>query len=321
MINRRRFLIISLRGVVAGPCFAEAQETGKTYRIGYLSTGGGSYARFVQQGLRNLGWLEGQNLRSEAVHSDGNVERLRTLAIELTRRDLDVIVALDTAAAHAAKDASGSIPVAFATSDPRALVGTLARPGRNLTGVTNIGTDIAAKQLELLHGIVPRASYAAALARSNSPATSPFTKEVETAARSLGLRLDFVFMRNGSDIERGLQAMTRQRLDIFLVQADALFFQEMNQILRFAALRRLPAMYGAAEFPRAGGLVSYGTDLPALYRQLAGHVDRILRGAKAGDLPVEQPTKFELVINLKTAKALGLTIPPSLLARADQVIE
>jgi putative ABC transport system substrate-binding protein len=319
----QRLVLALLVCLIVAPPGAEPQSTTRIARIGYLSMAAAQtqYIRMVQEGLRERGWVEGQNVISEHRYAAGKVERLVGLARDLVRSKVDVIVAMETSAAHAAKEASGDIPVVFAASDPARLVGNLARPGGNLTGMTNIGTDIAGKQLELLKAIVPGATQAAALARSDSPATPPFVKEVETAARSLGLRLETLTARDPGEIDRVLRAMTRGPVDILLVQADSLFFREVNRILDFTATHRVPAMYGAREFPKAGGLVSYGTNLPALYRGLATYVDRILRGARPGDLPVEQPTKFELIINLRTAKALGLTIPQSLLLRADETIE
>lgn len=265
--------------------------------------------------------MEGRNVISEYRGAEGKVDRLPRLAAELVGGKVDIIVAMDTAAAHAAKARSRGIPVVFATSDPAGLVENVARPGGNVTGVTNIGTDLASKQLELLKEMVPRASQAAALARADSPTTPSFLSEVEAAARSLGLRLHVFAVREPGQIDRAFGTMTRPPVDILLVQADALFFREQKRILDLTAAHHLPAIYGAREFTAAGGLISYGTNLPVLYRQLATYIDRVLRGAKPGDLPVEQPTKFELVINFKTAKALRLNIPQSLMLRADEVIE
>lgn len=246
----RRLVLALILGLIVAPPTAEPQPSTKVARIGYLSTGTRTYAGAVQEGLRELGWVEGQNVLSEYRQAEGQVDRLAGLALDFARRKVDVIVALDTAAAHAAKDAAGGIPIVFATSDPRRLVGSLARPGG-----------------------------------------------------------------------RAFHAMTRGPVDILLVQADTLFFREVKRILDFTATHRVPAIYGAREFPKAGGLISYGTNLPVLYRRLAAYVDRILRGARPGDLPVEQPTKLETIINLRTAKALGLAIPQLLLLRADEIIE
>jgi putative ABC transport system substrate-binding protein len=303
-----RLVLALILVLLLAPAEAEPQPSTKVARIGYLSTASGNrYVGVVQEGLRELGWVEGQTVISEYRDAEGNVDRLAGLVLELVRGKVDVIVAMETPAAHAAKGVSGRIPVVFAASDPRKLVGNLARPEGNLTGVTNVGTDIAGKQLELLTEMVPRASRAVALARSDSPATPPFVSEVETAARSLGLRLEIARARDPGEIDRAFHAMTRRPVDVLLVQADTLFFREMKRVLDLTARHRVPAIYGAREFPKAGGLISYGTSLPALYRQLAPYVDRILRGAKPGDLPVAQPTQFELVVNARTARALGLT--------------
>ena len=314
-------LVIALvLGLSLAPATAEPQPA-KLFRIGYLSTAGGPYHRAVQEGLRDFGWVEGQNVFSEYRGADGNVDRLPRLAVDLVRSKVDIIVAMDTAAAHAAKAASSRIPVVFATSDPAGLVENVGRPGGNVTGVTNIGTDIVGKQFEVLKEMVPSASEAGVLARADSPTTPSFVKQVEAAARSLGLRLKIFAARDPSQIDRAFRTMAREPVDILLIQADTLFFRETKQILAFTAAHRLPAIYGAREFTAAGGLISYGTNLSVLYRRIATYIDRVLRGAKPGDLPVEQPTRFELVINVKTAKALGLKIPQSLLLRADEVIE
>ena len=221
----QRLVLALLVGLIVTPPGAEPQPSTKTARIGYLSIAAAqNYIGMVKEGLRERGWVEGQNVISEHRYAAGKVERLVGLARDLVRSKVDVIVAMETSAAHAAKEASGDIPVVFAASDPGRLVGNLARPGGNLTGMTNIGTDIAGKQLELLKAIVPGASQAAALARTDSPATPPFVKEVETAARSLGLRLETLTARDPSEIDRVLRAMTRGPVDILLVQADSLFF-------------------------------------------------------------------------------------------------
>jgi putative ABC transport system substrate-binding protein len=318
-----RGLIVTLAcGLVLGPGPAAAQSPPRVARVGYLSTVAGTrYVAAVQERLRELGWVERQNLASEHRDAAGRPERLRDLAAELVRSRVDVVVAMETQAAHAARAAARDIPVVFATSDPRGLVENLARPGGNLTGVTNIGTDIAGKQLELLVQMVPGATRGAALARADSPATAPFVKEVEAAARALGLRFEVLPVRDAAGIEAALRGLARPPVDVLLVQADTLFFRERRRIVDVAASRRVPALYGAREFPEAGGLMSYGTNLPALYRQLGDYVDRILRGARPGGLPVAQPTTFEIVVNARAAKALGLPIPPALRLRADQVLE
>jgi putative ABC transport system substrate-binding protein len=318
----RALALAAALGFVLSPAPAEPQPATGAARVGYLTTATrGQYVEAVQERLRELGWVEGRNLTSAYREAGGRIDRLAALAGDLARARVDVVVAIDTAAAHAAKEASGGVPVVFAASDPRRLVGNLAHPGGNLTGVTNVGTDIAAKQLELLRELVPAASRAAVLARPDSPATAPFLREIETAARSLGLRLEVLAARDAGELSEAFRGLRRHPADVLVVQADSLFFTQRKRIVDFAAAQRLPAIYGAREFPRAGGLISYGTNLPALYRQLGTYVDRILRGARPGDLPVEQPTTFELVINARAARTLGIAVPAALRVRADEIVE
>ena len=301
------------------------RPSAKVVRVGYLTSGASSKASFVlrpvQEALRERGWIEGQNIASEYRYAEGKAERLAGLAEELVARRVDVIVALQTVSAHAAKKASRTIPIVFAASEPKGLVANLARPEGNLTGVTNIGAALAGKQFQMLKEIVPGAARAAALANPDNPSTPAFVHEARAAAGLLGLQLEMLMARDAGGIDRALRLPAPVPVDILVVQNDVIFFVEAKRILGHVASRRLPAAYGAREFPLDGGLVSYGANLVALYRQLASYIDSILRGVKAGDLPVAQAATFELVVNAKTAKALGLALSPSFLSRADEVIE
>lgn len=321
--GRRRFLSL-VAGLLPAAALAQPQPASKVARVGYLFHGSSDSAQWlfaaVQQRLRELGWAEGRNVISEYRYADRKTERLEGLAGDLVRRKVDVIVAMQTVSAHAARKSTRDIPVVFATSDPQGLVDNLARPEGNLTGVSNIGAAIAGKQLQIVKEVVPNASRAVALANPENPSTPAFLKDAATAARSLGLRLEILAKRDPGEIDRLLRAMA-QRPDFLVVQNDAFFFSEIKRIVGLAAAHRLPAIYGAREFPVAGGLVSYGANLPATYAELGNYIDKILRGAKPGDLPVTQPTKFELIVNATTAKALGLALAPSLMLRADEVIE
>ncbi len=321
--GRRRILSL-LAGLMPAAAFAQPQPSPKVARVGYLSHGASDSTQWifaaVQERLRELGWVEGRNVISEHRSAERKPERLEGLARDLVRSKVDVIVALQTVSAHAARKSTRDIPVVFATSDLQGLVDNLARPEGNLTGVSNIGAAIAGKQLQIVKEVVPKASRAVALANPENPSTPAFMKDAETAARSLELRLEILAKRDPGEIDRLLRVMA-QLPDFLVVQNDAFFFSEIKRIVQLAAAHRLPAIYGAREFPVVGGLVSYGANLPATYGALGNYIDKLLRGAKPGDLPVTQPTKFELVINVKTAKALGLALAPSLMLRADEIIE
>jgi putative ABC transport system substrate-binding protein len=281
------------------------------------------------QGLRELGWVEGQNIAMESRYAEGRYERLPALAAELVRLKPDVIVAGITAAALAAKNVTRTIPIVVGVSlDPvgSGLVASLARPGGNVTGLSLMGVEITAKQMELLKEAVPKVSRVAVLRYPGAPpSTHPthpaMVKEAERAARLLGIQLQVLAARGPEDFDSAFSAMARERAEALLVLPDAMFTLQRTRLAELAAKHRLPAMYGLKEHAEAGGLIAYGADLRYNYRRAAAYVDKILKGAKPADLPVEQPMKFELVINMKTAKALGLTIPPSVLVRADHVIE
>ena len=311
---------------------AEAQPTGKIYRIGYLAAGWGSGTAYLRpleafrQGLRELGWVEGQNVLIEYRFAEGRLERLPGLAEELVRLKVDVIAASPTPAALAAKNATRTIPiVGMSLTEPVGvgLVASLARPGGNVTGVAyGFDTDIFGKQLELLKEVIPKVRRVAVLSNpGNSPAQPLIMSSVEGAARSLGLQLQLLEARGPGEFDGAFAVMAKERAGALLLMGDPMFFLHRARLADLAVKNRLPSMSTQGQWVEAGGLMSYGPSFPDLYRRAATYVDKILKGARPADLPIEQPTKFELVINLKTAQALGLTIPRSLLQRADQVIE
>jgi putative tryptophan/tyrosine transport system substrate-binding protein len=272
-----------------------------------------------RQGLNELGWVEGRNIELEVRAAEEKHERLPTIAAELVRLRVDIIFAPNTPTVAAAKNVTTSIPIVMAAADDpvgRGFVGSLSRPGGNITGLTMQEQDILTKNLQYLKEVVPNASRVFVLQMRAATAT-----ELEEAATSLRIRLQVVTTRSREEFDDAFASMARGRADALLLVPTPLFLLHRARLVELAAKARLPAIYGAREYAEAGGLMAYGTNYVYNYRYAAVYVDRILKGAKTSDLPVEQPTKFELVINLKTAKALGLTIPPSLLARADQVIE
>ena len=322
----RRNFISGAVAVLAVPLAAEAQPTGKVYRIGILeaipAAQNAANLGALRKGMRNLGYVEGRNLIIEYRSADGRAERFPDLASELVRLKVDLIVTRGTPAARAAKNATGTIPVVMATmGDPRAIVASFARPGGNITGVTTFSTELTAKRIELLKELIPNLSRVALLHNMGNPAAPPEWEETKTAARSLGLQAELLDVRSQGDLGRAFELAVRQHVDALVIGADGLTQMHQQTIVDLVARNRLPAAHPARDFVEAGGLIAYGVNYPDLYFRFASFVDKIFKGAKPADLPVEQPTKFELVINLKTAKALGLTIPPSLLQRADQVIE
>ena len=325
MMDRRMFIGVA-GGLLAAPFAAPAQQVGKVYRIGILEAiPAAQYAAkldALRKGLRDLGYVEGRNLIIEYRSADGRAERFPELASELVRLKVDLLVTRGTPAARAAKDATGTIPVLMATmGDPRAIVASFARPGGNITGVTTFSTELQAKRIELLKELVPNLARVALLHNMGNPAAPPEWEETKTAARSLGLQAELLDVRSQGEIGRAFERAVRQHVDALVIGADGLTQMHQQTIVGLVARNRLPAAYPARDFVEAGGLIAYAVNYPDLYFRFASFVDKIFKGAKPGDLPVEQPTKFELVINLKTAKALGLTIPQSLLLRADKVIE
>jgi putative ABC transport system substrate-binding protein len=329
-MDRRRFLLTSLAGVLAAPLAAEAQPAGKVPRTGYLSPGFATdpmRERFLEafrQGLRELGYVEGQNIAIESRWAEGKDDRLPALAADLVRSKVDVIVAETGAATRAVQLTTRTIPIVMTlVNDPvgSGLVASLARPGGNVTGLTVMSPDLAGKQLQLLKEVVPKVSRVAVLRNPDNPAATAMLREAEAAARALGMRLQTLEARNPPEIDSAFAAMTRERAGALLILPDGVFLSQRSQIAELAVKRLLPSIRQSSAFPEAGGLMSYGANYLDLERRAATFVDKILKGAKPADLPVAQPTKFELVINLRTAKAIGLTIPPALLQRADQVIE
>ncbi len=327
-MERRVFLGTLTVGLLAAPLAAEAQPAGKVYRIGILGnvplsdTEGARLWGALTQGLRELGYVEGQNLIVEHLSTEGRSERLAALAAELVRWKPDVIVVPNNSNALAARKATQTIPIVAATfSEASGLITNLARPGGNVTGLTLFAPEIASKQLELLKEIVPHVSRVAILWNPINLSGQLYLDQARSAARTLGIQLQVLEARQPEDIERAFTAMGRKRAGALLVVADAMFILQRTRIVNLAAKAHLPAMYTLREHLEAGGLAFYGPSMADNFRRAASYVDKILKSAKPADLPIEQPTKFELVINLKTAKALGLTIPPSLLQRADQVIE
>ncbi|MEX2220777.1 MAG: ABC transporter substrate-binding protein [Candidatus Rokuibacteriota bacterium] len=330
MITKRLVLAATLlAGAVVAPLTTDAQEpkAGKIARVGRLSplsaeTDVPNLDAF-RKGLRELGWVEGRHFTIESRFADGNLDRLPELAAELVRQRVDIILTGSTPGARAARTATRTIPIVMVTTgDPVAggLVASLARPGGNVTGVTALGQSLNAKRLELIKEAVPGIVRVAVLTNRLSPYTVPFLKEREGAARSLGLHLPVLEAHDLGNLEKALSAIGPERGGALLVLPDAMFITHRRRIVELVARSRVPAIYGEREFVDAGGLMFYGASLVDMYRDAAGYADRILKGAKPADLPVEQPTKLELVINLKTATALGLTIPPAVLIRADHVV-
>src|SRR5262245_48638415 len=326
-MNRRTFLCGLTLGTVSALLVAEAQQAGKVYRIGLLGTDRTQQETrlgALRAGLRELGYVEGKNIVIDYRWAGGKYDRFPDLAAQLVRLQLDVIVTGGTPATQAAMRATKTIPIVMVnTGDPvrTGLVASLARPGSNVTGVTQLGAEIAGKRLPILKDTVPNVSRVAFLRNPASAAHGPYFNDLQTAARELRLTLQPVDARESSEVEAAFAAMMKERPDALLVTGDVLHQLRQAWIVDFAAKRRLPALYQLKEYVEIGGLMSYGTSPTDNYRRAATYVDKILKGAKPADLPVEQPTKFELVINLKTAKALGLTIPQSVLLRADQSIE
>jgi len=326
---RRRALIAGVAASLLAPPVAAAQQT-KRFSIGYLVavTPGvvAPYAAAIEEALRDLGYVEGRNIVAHRRYAEGRPERLPDLAADLVRLNVDIIVATTNPAIAAAKRATTSIPIIMViASDPvgTGFVASLARPGGNVTGVTlDTGPELNGKRVELLNAILPKASRVAVLRNPAEPGAVQSWNAAEEAGRRLGITVRSVEIRGLDDFEPAFATMVRERADgVVLVSAGPVAFTRRRHIVGLAAQAKLPAVYGLREWVDDGGLMSYGPSLIDLWRRSATFVDKILRGAKPGDLPVEQPTKFELVINVRTAKALGLTVPQSLLLRADEVIQ
>ena len=322
---RRREFITFFGAAVAWPLAARAQQARKVPRIGILdffpSAASATYVEPFQQGLREFGYFDGRNIQVEYHSAELSTDLAATLAAELVRGGVDVIVAVATPAAHAAKNATATIPIVMQVSDPLAtgLVASLALPGGNLTGVTSSGPDLTGKRLELLRELRPDLGLVAFLGAVNDPNTHTFLNETHAAAESIHVRLQPLLVAGPGEFETAFITMIKQRAQGLIVQP--LFLGHRAQLAELATRLRLPMVADQREFVVAGALAAYGVSRPALARRWAYYVDKILNGAKPADLPVELPTTFELSINLKTAKALGLDVPPTLLARADEVIE
>jgi putative ABC transport system substrate-binding protein len=329
-MNKRKLGSFVLCTMLFALCFsAEAQQPKKVPRIGLLlanSPSSANAARRIEafrQGLRDLGYIEGQNLIIEYRYAEGKVDRLADLAAELVGLKVDAIFAQSTASVQAAKKATTTVPIVSVSGDPvgLGLVASLARPGGNVTGLTNFTSELAGKRLEFLKEAVSRVSRVAVLWNPDGLSSALRMRETEIAAPSLGIKLQPVAVREVNDFEHAFAALKKERADALFPLRSPLISNQVKRIVELAAKNRVPGMYDASEFPEAGGLMSYGTMLPDLDRRAAVYVDKILKGAKPAELPVEQPMKFELVINLKTAKQIGLTIPPEVLARATKLIK
>ena len=316
--------------LLAAPLAAEAQQAREVPRVGYINPGYPSdpvrLRRFeaFRQGLRELGYVEGRNIALEARWAEGKYDRYPALAADLVRLKVHVIVVVGGAATKAAKQVTRTIPIVMSlVTEPieSGLVRSLARPGGNVTGISLMSPELVGKQLGVLKEMVPKVSRVALLRNPANPASGPQLREAEAAARTLGVRLQTLEARNPQEIDSAFAAMTRERAGALVVLTDSIFTNQRRQIAELATERRLPAVYGNSEHAEAGGLMAYSANFLDLERRAATFVDKILKGAKPGNLPVEQPTKLELVINLRAAKAIRLTIPQSLLQRADQVIE
>ena len=323
---RKTFFRLAHGAMLFALCLpAGAQQTGKVARVGYLSPRSAlePLDEAFRQGLRELGYVEGKNVIVEYQFAEEKIDRLPALAAELVRLNVDVLVARASPGALAAKNATKAIPIVFTSvGDPvgQGLVASLARPGGNITGLATLSPELSGKRLELLKEAVPTLSRVAIFWNPTNPNNSLQLKEVQTAAQTLSLRMQPLEVSKSDDFERAFSAMARERAGALLVLQDNLLSSRGSRIADFVTKNRLPAIHGEASFAEAGGLMTYGPSYPDMFRRAATYVDKILKGAKPADLPVEQPTKFEFIINLKAAKQIGLTIPPNVLVRADKVI-
>jgi putative ABC transport system substrate-binding protein len=326
--GRREFVLLMAVATVAWPRDLRAQRAEKVYKIGILSAGSAAGVDtlhgMLRDGLREFGWIEGKDLAFEDRSADDDRDRLPVLAAELVRFDVDVIVGLGTLAPLAAKRATSTIPIVMAAAgDPvgSGLVASLARPGGNVTGTSLMAPDLGGKRLELVKDLLPEARRVAVLWNAGNPYSELAFKETERAARTLEIEVQSLEVRAPADFDGALDIAARQHADALITVEDPLTIDQRKKIAEFAMTSRLPTIAGLSLFTDAGGLMSYGPNVIDTFRRSVGYVSKILKGTKPSDLPVEQPTRFELVINLKTAKAIGLTIPSTLLGLADEVIE
>jgi putative ABC transport system substrate-binding protein len=327
MMNGKFFFCLLASVLLTTVFLAEAQQAEKVARLGYLSsrTGRGSpNAEALRQGLRGLAYVEGQNIAIEYRSAEGNLDRFPSLAAELVMLKVDIIFAAGGEAGRAAKKATSAIPIIFVGAvDPVAtgMVDSLARPGSNITGFSTGAPGLYGKRLEIIKETLPRLARVSVLLNPTNPNADVALKEIRSAGQDLGVQVQSLEVRSPNDIDRAFEAATKAQAGALVVTQQSPITINPKRVAELAAKRRLPAIYTETEWVHAGGLMSYGPSIPDLYRRSADYVDKILKGTKPADLPVEQPIKYELMINLKTAKTLGLTIPQSLLLRADQVIE
>ena len=324
-MRRRQFMTLLAGAATAWPFAARGQQSARVWHIGVLETASlalnaANFAAF-RQGLRDLGYVEGQNLAIEYRSTD-SAQHFPDLAAELVRLKVDLIVLRGAPAVLAAKSATATIPIVMVSiAEPLIAVASLAHPGGNVTGFTSLVSELEPKRIEVIREIVPGAARIAALYNMSNPIFLPRWQQMERVAQSVGMQPQLLDVRKREDLERAFDTAITQHADALAVSNDGLMLENRKLITELAAIHRLPAVYAAREFVEAGGLIAYGVSFPDLHYRAATYVDNILKGARPADLPVQQPTKFELIINLKTAKALGLEVPPTLLARADEVIE
>ena len=326
---KKKIFCLALGALLFALCVsAQAQQSTKIPRIGFLSasslSANAARTEAFRHGLRELGYVEGKNIVIDWRSAEGKADRLPALATELVRLKVDIIVSASPTATRSANEATVTIPIVMAfDSDPVGLgfVASLARPGGNITGLSTLAPEISGKLVELLKEIVPRLSRVAVLGTSTTPGYAPVLKEMELAAGALKVKLQNLDVLSPKDIETAYRAASKGRAQAVLVRGGPVLTSQRTQVVDLAVKSRLPAIYNVAEFVEAGGLMTYSVSMTDLYRRAATYVDKILKGAKPADLPVEQPTKFEFIINLKTAKQIGLTIPPNVLVRADKVLK
>jgi len=329
MVSRRRFAVSFCAFLAAAAASRVRGQPAKAARVGYLQpvapqNGTSPFLEDFRQGLRELGYVEGKNIQIEVRWGEGKLERMSGLAAELVKMNVDVIVAVSSPSVVAAKNATKTIPIVMPfSSDPvgDGLVASLARPGGNITGLSLMAPELATKRLQLLKEVFPKVRPVAALWNPDYAGMAARLRQTQGAAPAVGLEVISVEIRDSRELERALEALDRQRPSAIFLLADPLTMSQRLRIVEFAAEERIPAIYEVSQFVEAGGLMSYGPNTDELMRRSATYVDRILKGAKPAELPIEQPAKFELVINLKTAKALGITLPQSVLLQADRIIE